>query len=383
MAEKKAKTPPVQKKKQSPAKNTETRGKLKCAVVGLGIGQMHVDQYQHCPDAELVAICDIDPVRLHAVGDKFHVDKRYESITEMLAAEKPDVVSIAVPNHLHKPLTIEALEAGCHVLCEKPMAMNAEEAEEMVKTAKRMKKRLMIDFSYRTSEQSVALKKAVDGGALGNIYYARTQWLRRRGAPSGAGCWFSQKKLAGGGPLLDLGVHRLDLALWLMGYPKPLWVLGSTYDHLAKQIDDAAYDPVANKMVRNSGRIYDVEDFAVALVKFENGATLELEASWLANIKERELMTTRLLGTKGGLLQKNVNETYSFEAEIFTEMNGCQYDMKLHPPVPAAHSHMYNFVEAIVHGTPHDATGEQGLLVMRILDAIYKSAETGDPVFIQ
>lgn len=364
-------------------KDVKAPAKLRCAVVGLGIGQVHIGEYQRCPYSELIAICDINPVRLHDVGDKFNVATRYESITEMLKKEKLDVVSIAVPNHLHKPLTIEALEAGCHVLCEKPMAMNAKEAMDMIKVAKKMGKRLMIDFSSRVSEQAVAMKKMVDGGTLGDIYYARSQWLRRRGAPSGAGCWFSQKKLAGGGPLIDLGVHRLDLALWFMGFPKPLWVLGSTYDHLAKQIDDSSYDPVANKMVKNAGRVYDVEDFAVALIKFDNGATLELEASWLGNIKERELMTTRLLGTKAGLLQKNLEEGYTFEAEIYTELNGCQYDMKLHPPVPATHSHMYNLCEAIVSGTAHDATGEQGYLVMQILDAIYKSAETGEPVFIK
>ena len=352
---------------------------------------MHIGSYQECPYSDLVAICDINAVRLKEVGDKFGIpeDKRYLSITEMLAKENLDVCSIAVPNHLHKELTIQALEANCHVLCEKPMAMNSAEAREMVDTAKRMGKRLMIDFSYRCYDQSVALKKAVDDGMLGDIYYARTQWLRRRGAPSGIGCWFSQKKLAGGGPLLDLGVHRLDLALWLMGYPKPVWVMGSTYDYLAKQMLEneknkpaMVYDPVADKMVPGEGRKYDVEDFAVALVKFENGATLELEASWLANIKERDLMTTRLLGTKAGLLQNNVNETYAFDAEIYTEIDGCQYDMKLHPPVPEAHSHMYNLCEAIVKGTPHDATGEQGLLVMNILDAIYESAETGKPVML-
>lgn len=166
---------------------SEVNRKLRCGVVGLGIGQMHISNYQSCPYADLVAICDINPVRLKDVGDKFKIpeEKRYISITEMLAKEHLDVCSIAVPNHLHKPLTIEALEAGCHVLCEKPMAMNSAEAQEMVDTAKKLGKRLMIDFSYRTSEQSVALKKAVDDGMLGEIYYARTQWLRRRGAPSG------------------------------------------------------------------------------------------------------------------------------------------------------------------------------------------------------
>ncbi len=357
-------------------------GKLRCAVVGLGIGKLHVGEYQRCPDAELVAICDINPVRLNQVGDEMNVATRYESITEMLAKEKLDIVSIAVPNHIHKDLTIEALKAGCHVLCEKPMAMNAGEAEEMCKVAKKLGKRIMIDFTYRTHSPSVALKKEIDAGRLGDIYYVRTQWLRRRGAPSGAGSWFSQKKLSGGGPLIDLGVHRLDLALWLMGYPKPVWVMGSTYDHLARQIGDFAYDPVADKMVKVKGRKYDVEDFAVALIKFANGATLELEASWLSNIKEREMMSTQILGTKGGARQFNLDETYKFDAEIYTESNGSQYDLSLHTPVPGS-SHMRNFVAAIKNNVPHDATGEQGWTVMKILDAIYASAKSGKPIAIK
>ena len=255
------------------AKKKITR-KLRCGVVGLGIGQNHVHGYRSHPQAELVAIADIDPVRLKEIGDKLEVEKRYSSLTEMLKNEKLDIVSIATPNKFHAPLTIEALKAGCHVLCEKPMAMSVKEAEEMIRVAKSVGKRIMIDFSYRTSEQSVALKKAVESGILGEIYYARTQWLRRRGAPLGTKGWFRKMELAGGGPLLDLGVHRLDLALWLMDYPKPVWVMGSTYNHLAQQLQ--AMD----------GHQYDVEDLAVALVKFENGATLELEASWLANIRE-------------------------------------------------------------------------------------------------
>lgn len=356
--------------------------KLRCGVVGLGIGQLHVGEYQRCRNAELAAICDINPVRLNEVGDKYHVANRYESITEMLKKENLDVCSIAVPNYIHKDLTIQALKAGCHVLCEKPMAMNAKEAEEMCKAAKKLGKRIMIDFTYRTHPQTVALKKEIDAGALGDIYYARTQWLRRRGAPSGAGCWFSQKKLSGGGPLIDLGVHRLDMALWLMGYPKPAWVMGSTYDHLAKQMGDMSYDPVANAMVKIKDRKYDVEDFAVALIKFTNGATLELEASWLSNIKEKEMMSTQLFGTKGGARQFNLEETYKFDIEVYKESNGSQYDHQLHTAAPAF-SHMNNFVNAIVENRPHDATGEQGWTVMKLLDAVYESAKTGKPVQVK
>jgi len=343
--------------------------KLRVGVIGLGMGSSHVSGYKEHPQADVVAIADPDEKRLKEKGDSFGITARYTSAEEMLKKEKLDVVSIAVPNKLHKPLTLAAFKAGCHVLCEKPMAMNADEARKMLAASKKAKKRLMINFSFRFREQSYAMKKAVESGILGDIYYARTLWLRRRGLP-GFGGWFGQKALSGGGPLIDLGVHRLDLALWLMDYPKPTWVMGSTYNHIASAI------------AKKEKKAFDVEDIAMAMIKFENGATLELEASWAGNIKEREHMATRLLGTKAGLLQHNIGDGYDFEAEIYIEQAGCQYDMKLHPPVPAAKGSMYHFIDSIVNNTPHIATGEEGLIVMKLLDAIYGSAATGKPVKI-
>jgi predicted dehydrogenase len=249
------------------------------------------------------------------------------------------------------------------------MAMNANEARAMLAAAEKAGRRLMINFSYRFTEQSQALKDRVDAGELGEVYFARTIWHRRRGMPQ-FGSWFGQKAFSGGGPLIDLGVHRLDLALWLMGYPKPVWVMSSTYN------------PIATALAAQQGVTYDVEDLAVGLIKFENGATLEVEASWAANIKERELMETRLFGTKGGLVQRNLNETYEFEAEMYVERDGAHYDVKLHIPRGRVKSAMYHLIESIVNDTPHVATGEEGLLVMEILDAIYKSAEEGRPVQI-
>jgi predicted dehydrogenase len=240
----------------------------------------------------------------------------------------------------------------------------------MLAASKQAGKRLMINFSYRFSEQSTALKQQVDSGMLGEVYFARTIWHRRRGLP-GFGGWFGQKALSGGGPLIDLGVHRLDLALWLMGYPKPVWVLGSTYN------------PIGSALALKQGKAFDVEDLAVGLVKFANGATLVLEASWAANIKEGEFMETRLYGTKAGLVQRNLDETYKFEAEIYLEKDGAHFDMKLHPPIPGTVSSYYHFADAILNDRPHTATGEEGLLVMEILDALYRSAADGGPVHIE
>jgi predicted dehydrogenase len=344
--------------------------KLRIGVIGLGIGSCHVVGYRQHPQAEVVALADMDSKQLAVKGEEFKITSLYTDPMKMLKQEKLDVVSVATPNKFHKPLTLAAFNAGCHVLCEKPMAMNAKEGRAMVDAAKSAKKRLMIDFSYRFNDQSYALKKAVESGILGDVYYARTIWNRRRGLP-GFGGWFGQKALSGGGPLIDLGVHRLDLALWLMNYPKPVWVMGSTYD------------PIGSRLAKQEKKAFDVEDFASAMIKFENGASLALEASWAANIKQREEMETRLLGTQAGLVQKNLNEGYEWEAELFLEKEGCQYDMKLHPPVPAAKGAMYHFVDAILNNKPHIATGEEGLTVMKILDAIYSSAAKGAPVQIR
>lgn len=344
--------------------------KILVGVIGLGMGRHHIAGYQNHPSAQVVAIADIDTLRLQEIGDKYNIPKRYTSAERMLQEEKLDVVSVATPNKYHKSLTLACLEAGCHVLCEKPMAMSAVEGQEMLAEAQKAGKRLMINFSYRFTEQSMALKQQVEMGTIGDIYFARTIWHRRRGLP-GLGGWFGQKALSGGGPLIDLGVHRIDLALWLMGYPKPVWVMGSTYN------------PISAALAAKRNAIFDVEDLAVGLVKFENGATLEVEASWAANIKESELMETRLFGTLGGLVQRNVEETYKFEAELYIEREGAQYDMKLHLPVPPVPTPMHHFIDCILNDKPHIATGEEGLLVMQILDSLYQSAADDAPVKIE
>ena len=340
---------------------------LRVGVVGMGMGRNHVQSFQGHPGSHVIAVADPDETKCTEVADKNNVPNRYATAEEMLEKEELDIVSIATPNKFHRPLAIAALERGCHVLCEKPMAMNAGEARDMLAAAERADRRLMVNFSQRFTPQSQALKNEMDKGTLGEIYFARTVWLRRRGLPRFGG-WFGQKALSGGGPLIDLGVHRLDLALWLMGYPKPVWVMASTYDHLARELAD------------REGKQFDVEDLAVGFIKFENGATLGIEASWAGHIKEKELMHTRLMGTKGGLVQYNLNEGYEFAAELFTERDGVRYNMTPHPPYPPCPGPMEHFVDAILNDTPHIATGEEGLVVMQLLDAIYESAAKGEPV---
>jgi len=341
--------------------------RLRVGVVGLGIGRMHIDGWRQHPQVDVVAIADTDAQRLAQVGEQFGIAQRYAGLEAMLDAQPLDVVSICTPNKFHKELTLKALAAGCHVLCEKPMAMSAAEGREMLEAATRAERRLMINFSFRFTAQSRALKAQVDAGVFGEFYFGRSVWHRRKGMP-GFGGWFGTKALSGGGPLIDLGVHRLDLALWLMGYPKPTWVMGGTYDPLARQAAERA------------GKPFDVEDLAAAFIRFDNGASLVLEASWAAHIQERELMETRLLGTRAGLLQKNLDEGYTFDAQVFTEQHGSAFDMHLHTTDEAAPPAMHAYAEAILTGRPHPAPAEEGLRVMEILDAIYESARSGRPV---
>ena len=247
------------------------------------------------------------------------------------------------------------------------MAMTVKEAEAMNAAASKAGRNLMINFSFRFTDASYALKKQVDAGVVGDIYFGRSVWHRRRGMPRFGG-WFGIKEMSGGGPLIDLGVHRLDLALWLMGYPDPVAVSGSTYNRIA--------GPLAKK----ERKAFDVEDLACGLVKFANGATLILEASWALNQQEREQMSTNLYGDRGGLVHRNVGGGYDFTAEIFTDEGGDQFTKKLDWRTGTTPSSYHEFVDSIIDKRPPMATGEQGLKVMKILQGIYKSAATGREV---
>ncbi|HYE05872.1 MAG TPA: Gfo/Idh/MocA family oxidoreductase [Planctomycetota bacterium] len=340
---------------------------LRVGVIGLGMGISHIQGYKKHAGAAVVAVADLDQGRRDRAQKEYGVTTTYADALEMLARERLDVVSIATPNALHEPLTLAAFTHGCHVLCEKPMAMDVRQGARMVAAAKKARRRLMINFSFRFRPQSFALKRIVDDGRLGHVYSARTCWLRRSGMP-GFGGWFGQKKLAGGGPLIDLGVHRIDLALWLMGHPKPTWVMGGTSDAIA-----------APKAKREK-KAFDVENHATGLVRFADGATLSVEASWACHRSEPEFMETHLYGDKAGLVQRNVGGGYDFTAHLFETRGDDHFDIQLKEPLPPTPTAQEHLIQSIIDGTPHLATGEEALDVQKILDALYRSAATGKPV---
>jgi predicted dehydrogenase len=353
-----------------PAKLTH----VNVAVIGLGMGRAHLNDYAKHPACTIAALCDADPARLAQGAKDFKVEAarcftRTEDLFKAAADLKLQAVSVVLPNVLHAPMTIQALRQGLHVLCEKPMAMNAREARAMIAAAKKARKTLGINLSFRFTPQSRALKDIVDSGRLGFIYYAHSRWWRQRGLP-GLGSWFGQKKMSGSGPIIDLGVHRMDLAMWLMGNSEPVTVSASIYAEIAPRI------------ARAEKKAFDVEDLGAAFVRFKNGASLSLEASWAGFGSKSEDMQTEVLGSTGGIVQRNIGEGYEFEARVYAEEGGSITETLVKRRLAPAPSSYIDFIDAILEGRPTLAPAEHGLQVQRVLDGIYRSAALGKEIRI-
>lgn len=348
--------------------SNNSQNRVRVGVVGVGIGALHIEGYKMSPNAEVVAVADINVERAKNCAERFEIPRVYADYQEMLAQCDLDAVSVCTPNSFHAPVAVAAFQAGCHVLCEKPISVSAAEGQKMVDAGKASGKIFMMGFNNRFRGDTQVLKGMIDRGELGEIYYAKTGWLRRRGIP-GFGGWFTTKSLSGGGPMIDLGVHVLDLALYLMGNPKPVAALGSSYAKFGpNQPGKQDFAPAA------AAGTYDVEDLAAGLVKFANGATVFVEASWASNV-ESERIYTSLMGTKGGADLGPLR--------VYTEKDGVQVDMTPHcPNVNGHNAEVLHFVDCIVNGTQPIATGEHGLDVIKILDAIYQSADSGEMVQI-
>lgn len=346
----------------SPPQNQIVKPPVRCAVIGLGMGRGHAHTFMEDQDATLAAVVDVDSDRLAAFEPELGKDALFTDYRDMLKQVEPDLVMIALPNHLHQTVTLDALKAGAHVLCEKPMAMSVAEAETMHAAAESCGRRLGINFSQRFSPAHRALKNITDRGALGDIYHAYCSWTRRDNIPRFGG-WFGQKALSGGGPLIDLGVHRIDLCMWLMGHPKVVSVSGVTHDRIGvprgKQQDKA----------------FDVEDFATGLIRFENGASLLVEVSWVGHQREKETQQMRIVGTQGALEMDRGYFLYTREGDAF-----CKSTIDVET-VQARRS-CQEMIHCLVTGEPFWGSPEDGINVQRVLNGLYESAATGrDVVF--
>lgn len=351
--------------------------KLRIGMVGAGnIANTHLHSYQTLDNVEIVAICDINADRLKETADLFNIEKRYASESEMLANEQLDAADVCVWNCNHAKCSIEALDAGLHVLCEKPMAYSVKEAEEMLEASKRNNKLLMIGFVLRFDTESKIAKDFIDNGYMGDIYYSKATYLRRHGSPGG---WFANKELSGGGPVIDLGVHVIDLTRYLMGNPKPISVFASTSDRLKDRKylkTDVGWKPRDAKPDDS----FTVEDFAVAMIKYEDGKTTLLETSYSLNGESSG--KKELFGTEGGM------KLDSDGLKIYTVMNDFLADVTPHTEnykqkKQLFDAEMEHFVDCVLNGTPCKAPAEDGVTIMKILEAIYESARTGHEVTLK
>ncbi len=347
--------------------------KLKVGIIGIGgIAKTHVPGWLASPHVELVAASDIMEEPLKKFGEQHGIKKLYTKAEELIADKDIDIIDICTPSSYHAPLSIAALEAGKHVICEKPLAPSPAEITKMIAARDKSKKLLMTAQHFRFQGSTRAMKNEIESGALGNIYHARTWMLRRCLVPNGKG--FIMKKNSGGGPCIDIGVHILDLTLWFMGNPKPVSVTGVAGARLAKQ--PGAFTKWGYSTILPE---FDVEDYAVAFVRFDNGATLNLEVSWmLHHDTDGEDMQMWLYGDKGGShwpkceFYESKNETKQLinRSLRLTQNTGME---------PHAQECL-EFAQAIVDGAPSPVPAEQSFQVQSILDGIYRSTIEGKEI---
>jgi predicted dehydrogenase len=348
---------------------------VKIGIIGAGIGKSHLRGFLQVPQAKVVAICDVNTDRAKAVATDLGVEVEvYADYKEMIEKAGLDAVSVGVPNKFHRPIAVDCLERGLHVLCEKPLAVNTAEAELIAEAAARTGKNCMVGQVNRFRRDSIYLKKRIESGELGEVYYAHTGWLRKRGIP-GYGGWFTTKGLSGGGPLIDIGVHMLDITWWLCGCPRPVAVSGVT---------KAAFGPKGKGVggygvEKNPTGTFDVEDLAVGIIRFENGLVINLEVSWAIHSRQNE-QWCQIYGVEGGA-EWGVDS--SVKASLFREEEGIPVILESDlGKGDAWQGEMQHFVNSIINGTKPDPDAEQGVQMMRMLEGLYRSAELGREIEI-
>jgi predicted dehydrogenase len=348
--------------------------RLRVGVIGAGMGAYHLKGYAQIPEVEVRALAGLDDDRVRRVAAEFQLPRTYREYEELLADPTIDAVSVCLPNFLHAPVAIAALEAGKHVLVEKPLARTTAEGRAMIAAAEAAGRVLMIALNRRYRGDVQWIKRYVDSGAIGRIYYAKAFWMRRSGIPR-LGSWFVSKEQSGGGPLVDLGVHVLDLALCLMGEPQVLTASAGVH---------AAFGPRGLKgwegrvQTGDQGLAYDVEDLATAFLRLEGGASLQLEASWATHSSAADDFGVTLYGTEGGVELFVRNYAHDNTVRVFHDLAGAPAEVTPRPWSGGdSHLILERFVAAALHGEPAEPSALVGLRRTAVLEACYRSAAEG------
>lgn len=353
--------------------------KLKIGVIGCG----GIANSKHFPalasqseKAEMVAFCDIIEERAVEAAKKYGTAdaKAYTDYKQLLEDKAIDVVHVCTPNRSHSEITVAALEAGKHVMCEKPMAINSAEAQKMLDTAKKCGKKLTIGYQNRFRQDTMMLKKIASEGRLGDIYYAQAHAIRRRAVPT----WgvFLNEYEQGGGPLIDIGTHALDLTLYIMDNYEPACVLGQAFKKLSAQDKDTG-----NAFGDWKKEEFTVEDSAFGFIKMKNGAVINLEASWAINLEQSREASATFCGTAagadliGGDVRINSVEYGKQKIEEFTfSGKGVPFFDANNQPIDTV-VECGQWLDAIIEDKQPIVLPEQAIVVTRILEAIYNSAK--------
>ncbi|MCK4872247.1 MAG: Gfo/Idh/MocA family oxidoreductase [Phycisphaerales bacterium] len=343
---------------------------IRLGIIGAGgIGELHAEHVEQA-GMRLAAVCDMDKKRADKLAAKYDDAAVFTAVDGLLKTDV-DAVLVALPNHLHREVAVAALRAGKDVFLEKPMAMNTAECDAVLEVVKTTGRILQMGFVCRWFAPSVAAKRFIDEGRLGQIYHAKAAFRRRRGIP-GLGGWFTTKAKSGGGPLIDLGVHVLDLAWYLSGMPKPVRASAACYSEFGSPMELYTYTDMWAGPPRLEGT-FDVEDAAVGLIRFENNLTIELNAIWAANIPPDTLKDgIILLGDKGGCYVNHMT------GELRLVMEECEHVVDITPELPETTpwvAQLMHFAECVATRTPADPSPEHGRTVQSILDALYRSSE--------
>ena len=353
--------------------------KLKGALIGAGgiVRGSHAPAYEKMTNqVEIVAVCDILEDRAKAMAERLGAKEYYTDYKDVLKIEGLDFVDICTPNLYHSIIAVDALNAGINVFCEKPDAVSVEEAEKMKKAAEDSGKVLMVMRNNRYNGMSYYLKKFIEDGKMGDIYAARCGWQRRRGIP-GKGGWFTTKALSGGGPLIDLGVHMIDLSIWLMGNPKPVAVTGCTYTKFANSdVSDSVNSSFGDKKADGT---FDVEDLAMGFIRFDNGACMQIEFSWASNVQvEQNFVEFR--GDKAGAMWSSLDG----QLKIFGESYGATEDLfpKTVTPCQQHEANLRHFADVLLNGAEPMFVPQQGVDMIKILEGFYKSAKEGREILL-
>jgi predicted dehydrogenase len=342
-------------------------------VIGVGwAGQQHMAAYDQLPGTQVVAVAGLEETIRAELAAKYGIARQVADWQELLEIDELDAISVAVPTFLHAPITIAALERGKHVLSEKPIARNMSEARAMVEAARAAGRVLDIVFNHRQRGDIQELKRAIDAGQLGRPYYAKAWWLRRSGIPT-LGSWFTSAELAGGGPLVDIGVHVLDYALFLLGSPAVESVSASTYDLLGSS--GFGSSATSRKTGASESKLFDVEDLATVFMRLDDGGTLLVEASWAAHRTEGDEFGITLFGTDGGA--ELIVEDYapSGALRIFSDDDGAAIARRVRTAPGRGHKTVVEqFVEKIRSGDWREHDGSRAAELARVVDACYRSA---------